>query len=182
MNNQSQGLNLCPIPVLGYRECDTSIYSFEGAILSGKTWDFTPAINQPYWALGFEFLGRQYAQLGLGKTNNYFDGVSAPTNPPAINAQQALFFQTLQLYNCTAVNSTTAQMTDSYNTPSGIVQTEFQVAFNISAKTITIQNLMTKLPQQSSFRACNEVLLSQWKAFLIQFAVVPGSISIPYVF
>jgi hypothetical protein len=171
---KTQGLNVCPIPVLGFEECPTNDYGFTGKVLSGNTWNFGPAITQPYWALGFEMLGKQYDQLRLNRKREVLQ-----TNL-GINAQQAIFFSTLLLYNATQVNSTTAQFTDAYETESGLVETQFQVAFNLSAMTITVQNLFTQLPQGGGMRACNEVLTSFWKAFVLNFSSPPTQIQIPY--
>lgn len=154
--------------------------SSSGVVLSAQTWNFAPVITEPSWALGFEMLGLQYDQLKLNQRDEYFQGVQAPSTPPAINAQQALFFTSLRTYNCTSLNSTTAQFTDAYATPTGIVQTKFTAQFDLVGKKVTVSNLMTKLPQSGSFRACNEILTSAFRAFVLQFQQAPSQVDIPY--
>lgn len=177
---ENTGLAVCPTSVLGYTEASTDQYSFSGKILSGQTWDFTPVINQPYWALGFEMLGKQYDLLGLQCPEQYFAGVTPNANVPSINAQQALYYTSLRVYNCAILNSTTAQMSDVYATPTGIVKTQWTVGFNHSAKMITVSNLMTQLPQGGGFRACTEVLLAFWRPFIVQFPEAVAQVNIPY--
>lgn len=159
MNN---GIDICPISVLGFIECPTDNYQISGDTLIAQTYDFTSAINNPYWTLGFASLGNAY--------------------PYAVNVQQALFLNSLQVYptNLPQIDAVTAQFFDQYETTSGLVQTKWQIAFNHAAKTIAIQNLFTKLPQMSSYRACSEILLSYWKMNIFTYAQPPSSITLPY--
>ena len=291
---RNPGLNVCPIPILGFAECPSENYSFTGKVIVGQTYDLSAAVVEPHWALGFEFVGKAYdsryrrnlfnpnsiRRIGVVDTNGYFlitdpelntaysltapngvltlntspgigtgtpsfdiygnpliydtvndvfysltspDGVltlstnlgvgtvgghydnsgnvqtsdaanalwyslTAPgsvltlsgSSRYGINVQQAYFYNSLRLLNCSQVNSTTAQMADSYNTPSGLVLTQFQVAFDISAKTITLGNLLTQLPQQSAFRACAEILVAYWRVTVFNYPVQPTEILLPY--
>lgn len=156
----STGLNICVPNGLGFIECPTNETTITGNILSGQAYDFTPAVTGSFWALGFSFLGNSY--------------------PFAINFQQAFLFSTLQLYNCTQINANTVQFTDSYETPNGLVQTQFQVILDHAAKKVYVQNLFTKLPQQSGFRACSEILLNYWEIRLFNYNESPIVIKLPY--
>jgi hypothetical protein len=117
---------------------------------------------EPFWALGFSSLGNQY--------------------PYAVNIEQAFFFTNLQVYpsDLPQIDSVTVQFSDEYATPSGLVQTMWTIAFNHSAKTITVGNLMTKLPQGGGFRASTEILLSFFKFNVFSYAVSPATIILPY--
>lgn len=148
-------------PVLGFQECSNDTFSATGRILVGQTINFAPALVEPFWALGFEFMGRSF--------------------PNSANAQQAFFYTSLQLLNCSEVNSTTAQCSDSYMTPSGLVQTQFQVVFNHASQQITLTNLMTKLPQNSTFLPCTEILVNFWRAVLFNYAEASQEILLPFL-
>lgn len=154
------GLDVCPIPLLGFQDCPTDNYSVTGKALWGQVIDFTPSVVQPYWALGFEFM-----------TNAY---------PNKVYVEQAFYFSSLQLYRCSQVDTVTAQMNDSYLTSEGLVQTAFQIKFDQPNKKIYIQNLTTQLPQQSAPRGCAEILTRFWRATVFNFAALPGAITLPY--
>lgn len=289
------GLDICPLPALGYTECPSDNYSLTGNIIVGQTYDFSPALTAPFWALGFEFLGYAFTSsnfvnlfgtnstpspqpvdssgniliedtienlaysltapnsvltlstspgqgtgnapfdifgnpliydpinlvqysltspdgiltlstsLGVGTIVGHYDGagniqiydqlnalwysLTAPNGVLTLSGsfrhgiivEQAFFFNSLRLYNCSAVDSVTAQMNDSYETPSGLVQTQFQVVFNHAAKTITLTNLKTQLPQQNVPRACTEILVAYFRATLFNYSSSPTAIQLPYV-
>jgi len=160
--NTNNGLDVCPIPVLGFRECPSNETTVSGTILSGQVYDFSAAAITSFWALGFAFLGNGY--------------------PNVVNMQQAFLYSTLQLYppNLTVINSNTVQFTDYYNTPSGYVQTQWQVVLDHTAKKIYIQNLMTKLPQQTAFRACSEIFVNYWAAKFFTYTEPPNTIYLPF--
>lgn len=155
-------LDICRTNALGFVECPTNTSKLTGNVLIAQTYDFSPAVTEPFWALGFSSLGNQY--------------------PYAVNIQQAFFYNNLQVYpsDLPQLNATTVQFGDSYKTPSGIVQTKWTIKFDHVAKTITVGNLMTKLPQSSSYRACSEILLSFWKANVFNYSVSPETILLPY--
>ena len=158
----NKGLDICPTNALGFIECPSGTNFLTGSVLIAQTYDFSAAISEPYWALAFGSLGNAY--------------------PNVVTIEEALFYASLQVYptNLPTVNSTTAQFSDQYQTPSGLVQTQWQVAFDHSAKTITVQNLMTKLPQSSSFQRCTEILLAYWKMTALNYASPPSQITLPF--
>lgn len=162
MPDAINGLNICPISPLGFVECSTDDYALRGTILVAQTYDFTAAITEPYWALGFSSLGNSYPNL--------------------TNIEQAFYYNNLQVYpsDLPILNSTTVQFSDEYQTPTGLVKTRWQISFDPTNKLITIGNLLTKLPQDNAFRSCTEILLAFWKCNAFSFAVPPATILLPY--
>lgn len=160
--NTNQGLDICPINALEFQECATNETTISGSVISGQAYDFSASATEPFWALGYAFLGNGY--------------------PNIVNMQQAFLYSTLQLYppTITVINSNTVQFNDFYNTPSGYVQTQWQVALDHTDKKIIVQNLMTKLPQQSAFRACSEILVNYWKTTLFIYSEPPTTIFLPF--
>lgn len=156
-------LDVCPINALGFTECSTDTYQINGTILVAQTYDFTAAITEPYWALGFSSLGNAYPNSVLVEQAFYFDGMKVyPSNLPLLS-------------------STKVQFSDEYQTPSGLVQTMWTITINHAAKTFIVGDLMTKLPQETSFRACTEILLAFYKLNAFNYPVAPTMIALPYV-
>lgn len=158
-----QGLDVCPISPLGFTECSTDNYQITGNVLVAQIYDFTAAITEPYWALGFSSLGNAY--------------------PNSVVVEQAFYFDNTQVYpsDLPLISATKVQFSDEYQTPSGLVQTTWTVTINHASKTITIGDLMTKLPQESAFRACTEILLAFYKMNAFNYPVAPTMIALPYV-
>jgi len=156
------GLDICPIGFLGFGECASNETTIYGSIISGQAYDFSASATEPFWALGYAFLGNGYPHL--------------------VNMQQAFLYSTLQLYppTITVINSNTVQFKDFYNTSSGYVQTQWEVCLDHANKKVIVQNLMTKLPQQLSFRACSEILVNYWKATLFIYSEAPTTIFLPF--
>lgn len=159
----STPLDICVPGALDFVECSTDNSKVTGSILVAGTTDFTGAINELYWALGFSSLGNQY--------------------PYQTNIEQAFFFTGLQVYpsDLPQLSATKVQFNDSYSTSSGLVQTMWTVNFDHANKKITVSDLMAKLPQQSAFRACSEILLNFWRLDSFSYAVPPATILLPYV-
>ena len=153
---------MCVPNGLGFIECPTEQSKLTGTVLAAGTYDFSGAIDQPFWALGFSSLGNAY--------------------PYATNIEQAYFYSSLQVYpsDLPQLSSTKVQFNDEYATPSGLVQTKWTINFNHASKLITVSDLMTKLPQQSGFRACVEILLGFWRLDAFSYPVAPATILLPY--
>lgn len=162
MKTYGSPLDICPPNPLAFTPCDTNHWKTTGAILTAGTVDFSGAINQPYWALGFSSLGNAY--------------------PHQTNIEQAYYFTSLQTYpsDLPQLSATEVQFNDEYQTPSGLVKTFWTITFDSVNKKITVGNLMTQLPGQA-LKACTEILLAFWRLDSFAFPVPPAVILLPYV-
>jgi hypothetical protein len=154
-------LDVCNPSPFAFTQCDTNHWKTTGTILTAGTVDFSGAIDQPYWALGFSSLGNAY--------------------PYQTNIEQAYYFTSLQTFpsDLPQLSATKVQFNDEYQTPSGLVKTFWTVAFDPTNKKITISDLMTQLPGQSP-KPCVEILLAFWRLDSFAFYVPPAVILLPY--
>jgi len=161
METYGTPLDVCNPSPFAPTQCDTNHWKTTGTILTAGTVDFSGAINQPYWALGFSSLGNAY--------------------PYQTNIEQAYYFTSLQVYpsDLPQLSATKAQFNDEYSTPSGLVKTFWTIAFDPTNKKIMISDLMTQLPGQS-VKACTEILLAFWRLDSFAFNVPPQAILLPY--
>jgi hypothetical protein len=161
-NPPSTPLDICVPSALGFVECPLGHTKFTGNILTAGANNFSAAIPDPYWALGFSSLGNSY--------------------PFQTNIEQAYFYTTLQVFptDLPQLSSTKVQFNDAYATPSGLVQTKWTINFDHANKIITVSDLMTKLPSQSGFRACSEIYLNFWRLDSFSYVVPPQTILLPY--
>jgi hypothetical protein len=161
METYCSPLDVCNPSPFVFAQCDTNHWKLTGTILTAGTVDFSGAINEPFWALGFSSLGNAY--------------------PNQTNIEQAYYFTSLQTFpsDLPQLSATEVQFNDEYQTPSGVVNTFWTIAFDSTNKKITVGNLMTQLPGQSP-RACPEILLAFWRLDSFAFSVPPTTIILPY--